>query len=77
MALESPRTDLDRRFSTPDAEALPWTDAEQQLRDAGEFWVSTVRPTGRPHVVPLIAVWLDSALYFSTVKTNRRRRATD
>jgi nitroimidazol reductase NimA-like FMN-containing flavoprotein (pyridoxamine 5'-phosphate oxidase superfamily) len=66
MALESPRTDLDSRFSTPDAAALPWKDAEQRLLNAGVFWISTVRPDGRPHVVPLIAVWLDGALYFST-----------
>jgi Pyridoxamine 5'-phosphate oxidase len=66
MALQSPQTDLDRRFSTRDAAALPWNDAEQRLLNAGVFWISTVRPTGRPHVVPLIAVWLDGALYFST-----------
>jgi nitroimidazol reductase NimA-like FMN-containing flavoprotein (pyridoxamine 5'-phosphate oxidase superfamily) len=66
MALASPRTELDNRFSTPDAAALPWKDAEQQLLSAGVFWISTVRPDGRPHVVPLIAVWLDGALYFST-----------
>ena len=66
MTLESPRTELDSRFSTPDAAALPWKDAEQRLLNAGVFWISTVRPAGRPHVVPLIAVWLDGALYFAT-----------
>jgi nitroimidazol reductase NimA-like FMN-containing flavoprotein (pyridoxamine 5'-phosphate oxidase superfamily) len=66
MALESPRTELDNRFSTPDAAALPWKEAEQRMLNAGVFWISTVRPTGSPHVAPLIAVWLDGALYFST-----------
>jgi nitroimidazol reductase NimA-like FMN-containing flavoprotein (pyridoxamine 5'-phosphate oxidase superfamily) len=66
MPLESPRTELDSRFSTPDAAALPWKDAEHRLLNAGVFWISTVRPAGRPHVVPLIAVWLDGALYFAT-----------
>ena len=36
------------------------------LEKAGVFWVSTVRPDGRPHVTPLVAVWLDGSLYFCT-----------
>jgi nitroimidazol reductase NimA-like FMN-containing flavoprotein (pyridoxamine 5'-phosphate oxidase superfamily) len=66
MTLEAPVTDLDTRFSTPDAKAISWSDAEEQLKNAGVFWVSTVRPEGRPHVVPLLAVWLEGALYFGT-----------
>ena len=66
MTLEAPVADLDSRFSSPGATALPWMDAEQQLQKAGVFWLSTVRPEGRPHVVPLIAIWLEGALYFST-----------
>ena len=30
------------------------------------FWVTTVRSDGRPHVTPLVAVWLDDALAFCT-----------
>jgi general stress protein 26 len=30
------------------------------------FWVTTVRADGRPHSSPLVAVWLDDALHFST-----------
>jgi nitroimidazol reductase NimA-like FMN-containing flavoprotein (pyridoxamine 5'-phosphate oxidase superfamily) len=66
MTLETPAAELDSRFSSPGATALPWTDAERLLQNAGVYWLSTVRPDGRPHVVPLIAVWLDGALYFST-----------
>jgi general stress protein 26 len=74
MTFEAPITDLDSRFSTPDATALPWKDAEQQLQKAGVFWLSTVRPEGRPHVVPLIAVWLDGALYFGTSEGERKAK---
>jgi general stress protein 26 len=66
MTLEAPVADLDTRFSSPGATAVPWTEAEQQLQQAEVFWLSTVQPDGRPHVVPLIAVWLDGALYFIT-----------
>jgi nitroimidazol reductase NimA-like FMN-containing flavoprotein (pyridoxamine 5'-phosphate oxidase superfamily) len=30
------------------------------------FWISTVRGDGRPHVTPLVAVWLDDVIYFTT-----------
>ena len=73
MTLE-PVTDLDSRFSTPDATPLAWKDAEQQLQDAGVYWISTVRPEGRPHVVPLIAVWLDGALYFATSEGEQKAK---
>jgi hypothetical protein len=68
MTLETQRpvTDLDSRFSTPDETAVPWKDAERPLQNAAVFWVSTVRPEGRLHVVPLIGVWHDGALSLST-----------
>jgi nitroimidazol reductase NimA-like FMN-containing flavoprotein (pyridoxamine 5'-phosphate oxidase superfamily) len=74
MALEAPVTDLDSRFSSPGAMALPWQEAEQHLQQAGVYWLSTVRPEGRPHVAPLIAVWLDGALYFCTGHAERKAK---
>ena len=61
-----PTTTLDTRFSTPEAQATPWAVAQQQLEKAEVYWLTTVRPDGRPHVTPLIAVWLDGVLYFCT-----------
>jgi len=74
MTLRAPITDLDSNFSSPGATALPWVDAEQHLQKAEVFWLSTVRPEGRPHVVPLIAVWLDGALYFITGEEERKAK---
>jgi nitroimidazol reductase NimA-like FMN-containing flavoprotein (pyridoxamine 5'-phosphate oxidase superfamily) len=74
MTLEAPLTDLDSRFSSPDAKALPWSDAVQRLQEAEVLWLSTVTPEGRPHVAPLIAVWLGGALYFSTGKDERKAK---
>lgn len=35
--------------------------------EAGElFWLSTVRSDGRPHVTPLVSVWMDYAALFTT-----------
>jgi nitroimidazol reductase NimA-like FMN-containing flavoprotein (pyridoxamine 5'-phosphate oxidase superfamily) len=30
------------------------------------FWLTTVRSDGRPHLTPVVAVWVDGALHFST-----------
>jgi nitroimidazol reductase NimA-like FMN-containing flavoprotein (pyridoxamine 5'-phosphate oxidase superfamily) len=67
-----PDTRFQERFSSPDASAMPWPDAEDVLRDAEIYWVTTVRPDGRPHVTPLVAVWLGDALYFCTGEDERK-----
>jgi nitroimidazol reductase NimA-like FMN-containing flavoprotein (pyridoxamine 5'-phosphate oxidase superfamily) len=58
--------ELDQRFSDPDASPVPWEEARRVLEAADLSWLSTVRADGRPHVTPLVAVWLDGALHFST-----------
>ena len=57
---------LDSRFSNPGAEATGWDVTLQALEQAELFSVTTVRTDGRPHTTPLVAVWWDGALYFST-----------
>ena len=69
-----PVTELDGRYSVPGATATPWAEAERVLTDAEMFWISTVRGDGRPHVTPLIAAWLGTALYFSTGADEQKGR---
>ena len=59
-------TTLDQRFSAPDTKAASWDQTSQVLEDAQLSWICTVRADGRPHLTPLVAVWLDGALYFCT-----------
>ena len=59
-------TTLDQRFSAPGAKAADWAETAQVLEDAQLSWICTVRADGRPHLTPLVAVWLDDTLYFST-----------
>lgn len=61
-------------FSHPDATPTPWTEGLAQVEGADTFWLSTVRPDGRPHVTPLIAVWLDDAIWFSTGPEERKAK---
>jgi nitroimidazol reductase NimA-like FMN-containing flavoprotein (pyridoxamine 5'-phosphate oxidase superfamily) len=74
MAGTEPAVELDARFSSDTATATAWAQARERLEAAEVYWLSTVRPDGRPHVTPLIAVWLDHALYFSTGPTERKAR---
>ena len=74
MVVNDPVTELHHGFSSPDATATPWTHAATRLEQAEIFWLSTVRPDGRPHVTPLIAAWLDGALYFSTGADERKAK---
>jgi len=61
-----------RGFSHPEATPTPWEVGREQLRTAETFWLSTVRPDGRPHVTPLIAVWHCDAIWFTTGPQERK-----
>jgi len=71
---KAPTTELDSRFSSAGATATSWDEARRELEKAEIYWVSTVRPDGKPHVTPLLAVWLDGALYFCTGPNERKAR---
>ncbi len=47
-----------------DDEALEWEWVDEQLRDAGLYWVST-RCEGHPHPRPVWGVWGDERLFLS------------
>ena len=74
MTATIPTAELDQRFSTPDVPPTPWATARDVLDAAEIFWISTVRPDGRPHVTPLMAVLLDDVLYFCTGPTEQKAR---
>ena len=74
MRHQVPITTLDTRYSEDQAEALPWPKALVLLEQAGLFWVSSVRLDGRPHVTPVVAVWMDDSLYFSSGTEEQKSR---
>ena len=59
-------SEIDTRFSDPGAAPTPWAETQGALETAEMFWITTVRADGRPHVTPLVAVWLDGTLHFCT-----------
>jgi nitroimidazol reductase NimA-like FMN-containing flavoprotein (pyridoxamine 5'-phosphate oxidase superfamily) len=72
--MNTPVTTLDQRYSDPAAAATGWAETRQVLAEAELFWLTTVRPDGRPHVTPLVAVWDGGALYFCTGGTEQKAR---
>ena len=56
---------------------LSWHDARKRLEEpefGRTYWLSTIRPDGRPHVMPLIGLWQDDAMYFITGPRTRKGR---
>src|SRR3954468_22394964 len=53
-------------FSSPGASPTPWAATEWALRRIQKFQLCTVRPDGRPHVTPLLAIWALDAMWFTT-----------
>ena len=73
-AAPTPTTELDPRYSTPEAEATPWEEARDVLITADLYWIATVRRSGQPHVTPLLAVWADGAMHVSTGEDEQKAR---
>jgi nitroimidazol reductase NimA-like FMN-containing flavoprotein (pyridoxamine 5'-phosphate oxidase superfamily) len=72
--MDAPTTELDARYSQPGAAATTWAEAVEVLEHAELSWLTTVRADGRPHVTPLVAVWVDGALHFSTGVDEQKER---
>jgi Pyridoxamine 5'-phosphate oxidase len=70
MASKEPRAES--MLYSSDASVAPWEEISDRWRDSGTSWLATVRPDGRPHVVPVGAVWLDGAMYFTTGQRTRK-----
>jgi general stress protein 26 len=69
-----PTAELNEAFSQPDATARPWAEVAEVLIRSEMFWLSTVRRDGRPHVVPLPAIWLDGALHFCSGASEQKTK---
>jgi hypothetical protein len=63
-----------RLYGSPsDHESVPWSWAEQQLRDAGTYWV-IARSEGHPHPRPVWGVWHEGVLQLSLGSPVLRRQ---
>jgi hypothetical protein len=59
---------------TDDGNPIPWAKALRQLSESDTYWLATVRPDNRPHLMPVLAVWLDNALHFCANADSRKAK---
>lgn len=64
---------LDKRFGETD-QAADWQTVSDALAGAELYWLTTVRGDGRPHVTPLVGVWVDDSFAFCTGSDEQKAR---
>lgn len=64
---------LDSRFSQA-TDRVDWSTVSAALTDAELYWLTTVRGDGRPHVTPLVGLWVDDSFVFCTGPTEQKFR---
>jgi len=52
--------------------SLSWLWASNRFSRTRNYYLSTTRVDGRPHVMPVWGVWLNHAFYFSTGRRSRK-----
>jgi nitroimidazol reductase NimA-like FMN-containing flavoprotein (pyridoxamine 5'-phosphate oxidase superfamily) len=53
---------------------IPWSKIEHWLLAFRSIWLSTTRPDGRPHAVPVWYVWDSRGLYFISARSLQKSR---
>ena len=63
-------------YGVPETEEgmLPWEWAVERLVAARNYWVSTTRPDGRPHAMPVWGIWLDDGFFFGSGRQSAKTR---
>ncbi|GAA4089625.1 pyridoxamine 5'-phosphate oxidase family protein [Nonomuraea soli] len=61
-------------MSIDPATVKPWSEARACLETAPKGWLSTVRPDGRPHAMPVMLVWAGQAPCIATRPSSRKAR---
>jgi hypothetical protein len=72
----SERPDIEESYGVPADEEglLPYDHVEETLREARNYWLATVRPDARPHVVPVWGVLVAGRLHFGGGRSTRKAR---
>src|SRR6202035_3302954 len=71
-AMTEPVTTLDPRYSNPAAAPTPWAVTCAALEAAELAWLVTLRQDGRPHATPVVPVWVDNSMHFTTGATEQK-----
>jgi hypothetical protein len=52
----------------------PWPWALERLEKSHNYWISTTRPGGRPHLMLIWGIWWQDAFWFSTGARTRKAK---
>ncbi len=53
---------------------LSWSHVSERMSSLRNYWLSTTRPDGRPHAVPVWGVWFDETFHFGGGRDTRKAR---
>lgn len=56
------------------SQPVQWETATERFAEGGWFWLSTVRPDGRPHTMPVFAAWAHPVFYVASKDGARKSR---
>ena len=60
--------------ATGNSQPMAWSIATRTFAEGGWFWLATVHPDGRPHVMPVFAAWSAPVFYVASKDTTRKSR---
>ena len=72
----SGRPEMPESYGVPKGEEglLPWGHVGERMAAARNYWLSTVKPDGSPHSVPVWGVWVDETFHFGGGRSTRKAR---
>jgi hypothetical protein len=68
------RPKLPQGYADNPKSEVPWEYVEKQLTESKHYWMCSVRPDGRPHVVPRWAVYVGGKIYYDGSSETRHAR---
>ena len=71
---QASRLKMPQGYEQGEGTLLAWSQVEERLEKAQNYWLATSNPAQRPHVTPIWGAWVDGALYFDGIPTARWAR---
>ncbi|HEX8346294.1 MAG TPA: pyridoxamine 5'-phosphate oxidase family protein [Actinoplanes sp.] len=65
---------VDPRYSYEGAQPEDWSATRDRFAAAELYWITTVLPSGTPHVTPVVGAWHDGGLWFCALPTEQKVR---
>jgi uncharacterized pyridoxamine 5'-phosphate oxidase family protein len=62
--LKVTRPDFPKGYVDNPTASVSWEYVIKRLSESKNYWLSSVRPDGRPHVIPRWAVYVDGKIYY-------------